>query len=432
MENTQVEANTSPELNGNHKTNNNNKKKQLTRSDALATDESSAGYSSRGRRAFNLARLSNHGSLDNHKDDFTDDNGIDLLQFIVATLHKNRNDRDTMLKLEEQMRDFIQNPNLRALRFPRMCSYNRMLVHRVAAFFHLDHNVDNTASQVICTRTPRTILPTVRFASLITSNTFTDDVQRGNRSTRSFDEGPRPQQMVNRRPPRNNGQDMMRRTKSVEVDSYQRYYVFDNRAGSAYSSSGQLSNPTTPTISSVPLAQSFRTLSIGEQRMMDNVLKESPNESQATEEIIDDTVSFPTASPFVPLDESQATPQYMYPVYDVANIQAGIPSCSAAGYVYVYDTNTQVFVAQPNIDPVSTQLCVLSPQGPVMFPQPGMPVYSYPYSTNIYANMYPYAIPQPQVLPVLVPYYYGPGQIDSTGAGPSSINASEIQSKTAE
>jgi encore-like protein len=33
-----------------------------------------------------------------------------------------------------------------------MSSYNRMLVHRTAAFFGLDHNVDQSGSSIVCTK----------------------------------------------------------------------------------------------------------------------------------------------------------------------------------------------------------------------------------------------------------------------------------------
>ena len=316
---------------------------------------------------------------------------------------------------------------MRALRFPKMCSYNRMLVHRVAAFFGLDHNVDNTASQVVCTRTPRTRMPDVHFASLITNDMFTDDVQRNSRNTRSFDEVFRNPQLpvVHYRPPRNCNQDLMRRTKSVEVDNYQRYYVFDNRTPSVYSSNGQLSNASTPTM---PLAQSFKNLSLGssiEPRLMENTLKESPNESQTTEETIDES-SYPASSPFIPLDEPQATPQYMYPVYDMATLQTG-NSGPALGHVYVYDANTQVFFPQPNIDYLSTQLGVLTVNGPVIFPPPGVSIYNYPYSAY---NCNPGYTAFPQLLyPTAVPqtYYQVMDFANPGNPGPSSINNSAVQ-----
>ena len=44
------------------------------------------------------------------------------------------------------------------LKFPQMTSYHRMLVHRVAAFFGLDHNVDQSGKCVIVNRTSNTRL----------------------------------------------------------------------------------------------------------------------------------------------------------------------------------------------------------------------------------------------------------------------------------
>jgi len=37
-------------------------------------------------------------------------------------------------------------------KFPQMSSYHRMLVHRVAAFFGLEHNVDESGKAVIVNR----------------------------------------------------------------------------------------------------------------------------------------------------------------------------------------------------------------------------------------------------------------------------------------
>lgn len=41
-------------------------------------------------------------------------------------------------------------------KFPQMSSYQRMLVHRVAAYFGLDHNVDQTGKSVIINKTSST------------------------------------------------------------------------------------------------------------------------------------------------------------------------------------------------------------------------------------------------------------------------------------
>lgn len=41
-------------------------------------------------------------------------------------------------------------------KFPHMSSYHRMLVHRVAAYFGMEHNVDQTGKSVIINRTSST------------------------------------------------------------------------------------------------------------------------------------------------------------------------------------------------------------------------------------------------------------------------------------
>lgn len=45
--------------------------------------------------------------LDSTATDFTDSTGIDLLQFVINTLHKNLKDREMLLSLETEMRKFV-------------------------------------------------------------------------------------------------------------------------------------------------------------------------------------------------------------------------------------------------------------------------------------------------------------------------------------
>lgn len=47
------------------------------------------------------------------------------------------------------------------MKFPPMSSYNRMLVHRTAAYFGMDHNVDSTQQCVIASVTKDTRIPEV-------------------------------------------------------------------------------------------------------------------------------------------------------------------------------------------------------------------------------------------------------------------------------
>ncbi|KAM4631502.1 cAMP-regulated phosphoprotein 21 [Polymixia lowei] len=94
--------------------------------------------------------------------EYTDSTGIDLHQFIVDTLNSNPRDRMMLLKLEQDMIDFITS-NSPFKKFPHMSSYHRMLVHRTAAYFGMEHNVDQTGKAVIINRTSSTRIPEQRF-----------------------------------------------------------------------------------------------------------------------------------------------------------------------------------------------------------------------------------------------------------------------------
>ena len=47
------------------------------------------------------------------------------------------------------------------MKFPPMSSYNRMLIHRTAVFFGMDHNVDSSQQCVIASVTKETRIPEV-------------------------------------------------------------------------------------------------------------------------------------------------------------------------------------------------------------------------------------------------------------------------------
>lgn len=94
--------------------------------------------------------------------EYTDSTGIDLHQFLVDTLNSNPRDRMMLLKLEQEMIDYITS-NSAFKKFPHMSSYHRMLVHRVAAYFGMEHNVDQTGKAVIVNRTSSTRIPEQRF-----------------------------------------------------------------------------------------------------------------------------------------------------------------------------------------------------------------------------------------------------------------------------
>eukprot|EP00074_Homo_sapiens_P096152 XP_016874509.1 R3H domain-containing protein 2 isoform X22 [Homo sapiens] len=90
--------------------------------------------------------------------EYTDSTGIDLHEFLVNTLKK--------------------NPSNQFKKFPQMTSYHRMLLHRVAAYFGMDHNVDQTGKAVIINKTSNTRIPEQRFSEHIKDEKNTEFQQR--------------------------------------------------------------------------------------------------------------------------------------------------------------------------------------------------------------------------------------------------------------
>ncbi|RMX47577.1 hypothetical protein pdam_00019000 [Pocillopora damicornis] len=114
-----------------------------------------------------LARASKQSSLSRDGSfEYTDSTGTDLHDFIIKTL-RNPRDRKFLMRLEQDFLNFIQQPAL-FLHYPPMTSYHRMIVHRVAAYFGMDHNVDQqTGKSVIINKTVNTRIPESRFLELI-------------------------------------------------------------------------------------------------------------------------------------------------------------------------------------------------------------------------------------------------------------------------
>ncbi|XP_015213848.1 R3H domain-containing protein 1 isoform X11 [Lepisosteus oculatus] len=109
--------------------------------------------------------------------EYTDSTGIDLHEFLVNTLKNNPRDRMMLLKLEQDILDFISNNESQRRKFPPMTSYHRMLLHRVAAYFGLDHNVDQTGKSVIINKTSNTRIPDQKFSEHIKDDKG-DDFQK--------------------------------------------------------------------------------------------------------------------------------------------------------------------------------------------------------------------------------------------------------------
>ncbi|XP_076008524.1 R3H domain-containing protein 1-like isoform X2 [Genypterus blacodes] len=121
--------------------------------------------------------------------DYTDSTGIDLHEFLVNTLKGNPRDRIMLLKLEQDILDFISNNDSQKRKFPPMTSYHRMLLHRVAAYFGMDHNVDPSGKSVVINKTTNTRIPDQKFSEHIKDD-GADDFQKRyilKRDNSSFD-----------------------------------------------------------------------------------------------------------------------------------------------------------------------------------------------------------------------------------------------------
>ncbi|XP_037549363.1 cAMP-regulated phosphoprotein 21 isoform X2 [Nematolebias whitei] len=105
--------------------------------------------------------------------EYKDSTGIDLHEFIVNTLNGNPRERLMLLTLEQDMIDFLTSSSP-FKKFPHMSSYHRMLVHRVAAYFGMEHNVDQTGKSVIINRTSNTRIPERRFLDEVPKEKTTD------------------------------------------------------------------------------------------------------------------------------------------------------------------------------------------------------------------------------------------------------------------
>ncbi|XP_068241698.1 protein encore-like isoform X2 [Palaemon carinicauda] len=124
--------------------------------------------------------------------EYTDSSGVDLQQFIIQTLHKNQKDRMMLLKIEHELVSLVKDSKRTHHKFPPMSSYQRMLVHRCAAFFGLEHNVDQQGTAVIVNKTRNTRLPETRFREHCRDDLLVPDEPKRSilkRDSSSFDDG---------------------------------------------------------------------------------------------------------------------------------------------------------------------------------------------------------------------------------------------------
>ncbi|XP_044745223.1 cAMP-regulated phosphoprotein 21 isoform X2 [Coccinella septempunctata] len=120
-------------------------------------------------RTSNKCKLRHQGSSQGSFEDgeYKDTTGIDLDIFIPETLNRNPKDRAFMLRIEKELLSLARDDKRDYLKFPPMSSYQRMLVHRCAAYFGMDHNIEASGKCVVVNTTRNTRIPELPFRNHI-------------------------------------------------------------------------------------------------------------------------------------------------------------------------------------------------------------------------------------------------------------------------
>ncbi|XP_076456005.1 uncharacterized protein LOC143290449 isoform X6 [Babylonia areolata] len=103
--------------------------------------------------------LSRESSMEKISNIYKDSSGVDLEEFIKKTLVKSKKDKQMLLNLEKDFKIFVESQD-QHYQLAEMCSYDRMICHRVAAFYGMDHNIDKSGKCVIVSKTKFTRIPT--------------------------------------------------------------------------------------------------------------------------------------------------------------------------------------------------------------------------------------------------------------------------------
>ncbi|KAF5274789.1 hypothetical protein FQR65_LT00372 [Abscondita terminalis] len=106
-------------------------------------------------------------SRDSSSEQYTDTTGVDLEQFIAETLNRNAKDRALMLRIEQELVSLAKDKIKSHYKFPPMSSYQRMLVHRCAAYFGMDHNIESSGKCVVVNKTKCTRIPDIAFKEYV-------------------------------------------------------------------------------------------------------------------------------------------------------------------------------------------------------------------------------------------------------------------------
>ncbi|KAI9142707.1 single-stranded nucleic acid binding R3H [Paraphysoderma sedebokerense] len=87
------------------------------------------------------------------KNSSEDASGPFIDKFLLAAL-RNPNDRAFLLRLDTDIEAFMNDESRMSLEFPRMNSYQRLVVHRASAYWGLSHMLNQVKQCVVLHKTP--------------------------------------------------------------------------------------------------------------------------------------------------------------------------------------------------------------------------------------------------------------------------------------
>ncbi|CAI2348231.1 unnamed protein product [Caenorhabditis sp. 36 PRJEB53466] len=114
-------------------------------------------------------------SRESNGTEYSDRSGTDLRLFIDRTVHKSEEDRNHLLAFEKELKAMITDESIQSRKFELPSSYHRMLIHRCAAWFGLDHNVTNKQTEVVVNKSEKTLIPDESFSDFIRHDNYAED-----------------------------------------------------------------------------------------------------------------------------------------------------------------------------------------------------------------------------------------------------------------
>lgn len=96
----------------------------------------------------------------------------DEIDFLLVTALRDPTHRFFILKLDRELENFLRDQTIHVLEFPSMSTFRRLIIHRVANYFKLEHHVSGNPNisrrPVVLLKTPNSQIPVLRLSELTT------------------------------------------------------------------------------------------------------------------------------------------------------------------------------------------------------------------------------------------------------------------------